>query len=219
MLGPGRQLGLDVPVEIGRDMARQLALDELAKPEYQAAQPSLLQRIVRWLLDRLAQLFNAVGDAPGGVLGLILLAVLVLLAVLLIRYRIGPIRHARASHPAVFDERAVVRTAAEHRSAADAAAAEQDWATAVRERFRAIIRQLEEYDLLDPRAGRTADEAANDAGQALPALAESLRTGATTFDEVMYGEHPASANQDEQLRGLDQAVRSTRRSRSFVGAG
>jgi hypothetical protein len=113
----------------------------------------------------------------------------------------------------------VARTAADHRAAADAAAAGGDWAVAVRERFRAVIRQLEEDGRLDARAGRTVDEAAAEGGRPLPAHAADLRAGARIFDEVIYGEHPATAAQDQRLRALDDAIRASRRSRTTVGAG
>ena len=60
------------------------------------------------------------------------------------------------------------------RAAADAAAAAGDWALAVLERFRAIVRGLEERTVLDERAARTAHEAALAAAARLPALAAEL---------------------------------------------
>ena len=53
--------------------------------------------------------------------------------------------------------------------------------------MRAIVRSLEERTLLDPRPGRTADEAAAEAGRPLPRHADRLRAAARTFDDVTYG--------------------------------
>ena len=78
------------------------------------------------------------------------------------------------------------------------------------ERLRATVRGLEERDLLDTRAGRTADEAAAEAGRALPTLADELRAAARTFDEVRYGGRTADAATDARLRTLDDAVRRTK---------
>jgi len=210
-------VGADVPVDIGRDDARRAALEELAKPVYQAAKPSLIVRAVRWLIEQVLALFALAGSAPGGVFGLILLAVVALVIVLIIRFGVGPFARTAAGDAVVFGE--TLRKAAEHRAAADTAAAVGDWATAVRERFRAIIRQLEEDGRLDRRPGRTADEAADEGGRSLPAQAGALRAGARIFDEVVYGEHPASAAQDERLRLLDDAVRTGRRAKVAAGAG
>ena len=210
-------IGADVPVDIGRDEARRAALRELAKPIYQEAKPSLVVRAMRWLLERVGKLFELATSAPGGPAGLILLAVVALVIVLIIRFGVGSFARKAATDTNVFGE--VTRKAAEHRAAADAAAAAGDWAVAVRERFRAIVRQLEEDGRLDPRPGRTADEASVDAGRALPAYAGALRVAARIFDDVVYGEYPASVAHDERLRSLDEAIRASRRAKAAVGTG
>ena len=81
--------------------------------------------------------------------------------------------------------------AAEHRRRADGFAGEGRFAEAVRERMRAIVRELETRGVLEPRPGRTADEVAREAGALVPAVAPDLRTAATVFDEVWYGGRPA----------------------------
>lgn len=224
MAGSGRlmlslvgAIGADIPVDIGRDDARRAALRELAEPIYQEAKPSLAVRAMRWLLERAGRLLELADSAPGGPFGIVLLVIIALVIVLLIRFGVGPFARTAAADSLVFGES--IRKAAEHRAAADAAAAAGDWASAVRERFRAIIRQLEEDGRLDRRPGRTADEAAADAGRSLPTQAGALRVAARTFDEVVYGEYPASAAQDEGLRALDDAIRDSRRARTTVGAG
>ena len=209
-------IGADIPVDIGRDDARRAALRELAKPIYQEAKPPLTVRAMRWLFEQAGKLLDLADSAPGGLFGVVLLAIIALVIVLLIRFGVGPFARTSAADSVVFAD--VARAAADHRAAADAAAAGGDWAVAVRERFRAVIRQLEEDGRLDPRAARTADEAAAEGGRSLPAHAADLRAGARSFDEVVYGEHPASAAQDQRLRALDDAIRASRRSRSTVGA-
>jgi hypothetical protein len=210
-------IGADIPVDIGRDDARRAALRELAKPVYQEAKPSLTVRAMRWLLEHAGRLLDLADSAPGGPFGIVLLGIIALVIVLLIRFGVGPFARITATDSVVFSD--VARNAADHRAAADTAAAAGDWAVAVRERFRAVIRQLEEDGRLDGRPARTADEAAADAGRSLPAHAADLRAGARIFDEVLYGEHPASATQDQRLRALDDAIRASRRSRTTVGAG
>lgn len=66
-------------------------------------------------------------------------------------------------------------TAAQHRATAESYAAEGNWAAAIRHRLRAVARELEESGVLDPAPGRTANELASDAGQALPHLAGNCR--------------------------------------------
>jgi hypothetical protein len=64
--------------------------------------------------------------------------------------------------------------------------------------------------LLEPRPGRTADEAAADAGAVVPECAADLRAAARVFDDIWYGARPADATHDALLRGLDRRVRSSR---------
>jgi hypothetical protein len=73
-----------------------------------------------------------------------------------------------------------------------------------------VIRSLEERSLIEPRPGRTADEAAVQAGQSLPECAASLRAGARLFDDIWYGGRLATAASDQALRHLDEQVRSAR---------
>ncbi|MCU0264632.1 MAG: DUF4129 domain-containing protein [Actinomycetia bacterium] len=202
-------LPTEVPVDVGRDEAAAAAARELAKGVYAEQRPPLWQRALTWVLDRLQELFDAAVQAtPGGPWGLLVL-VLVLAAVLVaIRWRAGAVQRAGRGAAPVFVGRP--QFAAEHRAAADRAAAEGRYADAVRERFRAVVRRLEERGLLDERPGRTADEAAAEAGSVLPGCAADLRAGATLFDEVVYGRRPADAAADARLRALDTRVETAR---------
>lgn len=197
-----------IPVDLGRDEARLRARVELSDPSYDA-DPSLLERAVAWVLEQLGRLVAASSTvSPGAWVGLGLLLALLLLAVLVVRRRVGPLaRSARRDDP-VFGSHPL--TAAEHRREADEAAARGDWARAVVERYRAVVRGLEERALLEPRPGRTADEAAREAGAQLPDLAAGLITGARLFDAVRYGGHACESTDHERLRGLDDAVRRGR---------
>ena len=203
-LGLAAQLAAAAPV--GREEARQAAQRELSKGLYTQNEPGpverALQKVFEWLeelLDRLASV------TPGGTGGLfVLLGLLVGLAVL-VAWRTGPVRRgARASASPV--ELSGPLDAAEHRRRADAYAAEGRFAEAVRERMRAIVRELETRGVIEPRPGRTADEVAREAGTAVPAVAPELKTAATVFDEVWYGGRPATAPADALLRQADQRV-------------
>lgn len=80
------------------------------------------------------------------------------------------------------------------------------WNQAVQERMRALVRSLEERTLLDPRPGRTADEAAAAAGHALPTYDARLRAAARVFDDVTYGGRSADRAAYLTLLDLDRAV-------------
>lgn len=197
---------VDVPVDLGRDAARDAARSELAKPDYQRDRPGLLERLFGWVLDRLSPLLEGGPALPGGWVGILLALCLgVLVAVAVARRSPGG---RRAAGRALFDGRAT--TAGGHRAAADAFAARGEWAEAVRERLRAIVRGLEERAVLDPRPGRTADEAAAEAGAALPSCAAQLHDAAKIFDEVWYGGRAATREHDAALQAVDATVQAAR---------
>ncbi len=197
------------PVELARDEAARLASEELAKQVYRDAGPGLVPRVVGWLIERAARLFDDVaGVSPGGYAGIAVVLLLVVVAVVAVRLKVGPLGRGDAREQALFSGRP--RSAAEHRAAADAHAAAGEWADAVRERLRAVVRALEERAVLDERPGRTADEAAAEAGVALPEVAAALRRAARLFDDVWYGGRPAGPESDAELRAVDEQVRAAR---------
>ncbi|MGI5128757.1 DUF4129 domain-containing protein [Pseudonocardia sp. CA-107938] len=193
-----------IPIEIGRDEAADAAARELADPNYHSDQ-GIVGAIFSWIVERIADLFQLAADVtPGGYLSLLVLLVVVVAAVVAIRLRIGPMGRSAAAPVQLFEGGPL--TAAEHRRAADAFAGRGEWAEAVRSRLRAVVRGLEERDLLDARPGRTADEAAREAGAVLPQCADDLAAAARTFDDVWYGGRTATAEMDAQLRAVDAAV-------------
>ncbi|WP_329384854.1 DUF4129 domain-containing protein [Streptomyces sp. NBC_01351] len=197
------------PVTTPRDPAREAAERELSKPMYHQNDPGLLDRALRKFFDWLDGLFgSASGATPGGTFGLLAIAILVLLALGALWWRLGAPRRTATSANTLFDDG--IRSAADHRTAAEAHAAAGRWTEAVQERMRAVVRSLEERTLLDPRPGRTADEAAAEASVSLPDHADELRAAARTFDDVTYGGRTADADAYARLRALDTTLTRTK---------
>ncbi len=99
--------------------------------------------------------------------------------------------------------------AAEHRAAAENAAGRRDYDRALRERFRAVLRGLEQDGSLPVRRSRTAQETADDATTALP-LEQSteLHPAARSFDEVVYGGRAATEDEYRRLEYADRYSQS-----------
>ncbi|MFI8391805.1 DUF4129 domain-containing protein [Streptomyces sp. NPDC085540] len=190
------------PVTTPREPAREAAERELSKPMYHENDPSLLDRALRKFFDWLDDMLGAAsGATPGGGFGLVVILVLVVLAVGALWWRLGTPGRTTTGAGVLFPDG--TRSAADHRTAADAHAAAGRWTEAVQERMRAVVRSLEERTLLDPRPGRTADEAAAEAAVPLPEHAVELRAAARTFDDVTYGGRTADADTYARLRALD----------------
>ncbi|MDX3458236.1 DUF4129 domain-containing protein [Streptomyces sp. ME02-8801-2C] len=192
----------DPPLTIPRDPAREAARRELSRRMYHENDPGLLQRAMDAFWDWLGRLFNATSTAtPGGTVGLVVILLAVAAVIGALWWRLGSPRPGPTSSAVLFDDRP--RSAAEHRAAAEAHAAQGHWNQAVQERMRAVVRALEERALLDIRPGRTADEAAAEAGRTLPAHTDRLRTAARDFDDVTYGGRSASPQTYRRLTELD----------------
>ncbi|MFJ8104158.1 DUF4129 domain-containing protein [Streptomyces sp. NPDC096132] len=190
------------PLTIPRDPAREAARRELSKRLYHENDPSLLQRALNTFWDWIGDLFDTASTAtPGGTLGVLVVIAAVVAVVGALWWRLGTPRRQPTSAATLFDDRP--RNAAEHRAAAEAHAAQGHWNQAVQERMRAIVRSLEERALLDTRPGRTADEAAAEAGRTLPSHTDRLRTAAHDFDDVTYGGRRATEQAYHRIAELD----------------
>ncbi|WP_051274915.1 DUF4129 domain-containing protein [Cellulomonas sp. URHD0024] len=202
-------LGLagDVPVDPDAATARRWASDELLDPVYHQ-RPSLLSRLLTWLSEQLSGISTPSGLSPVALAVVVALIAAVVVVAFLVN---GPVRRARR----VASERSVLdagdgRTSDQIRRAADAAAKAQDWTLAVLERFRAVVRSLEERTVLDERPARTAHEAADDAAVRLPGLRTDLVAAGRLFDAVAYGHESATPDDDALVRELDAHVRAAR---------
>jgi len=200
-----RSPGID---DLTREGARRAAHHELQDHRYGDAQPPLLLRVLGAVLRRFfALLSRASGGLPGGRVGLVLLALLLAGFVAVVLVRLRPTAR-QASAPVFTGGRTL--TAAEHRALADQAASAGRWDDAVRERLRAVVRELESRGVLDPRPGRTAGEVASEGGTSVPAIAAPLRRATTVFDEVWYGGRTADAAAHDVVVAADHAVTTAR---------
>ncbi|MEU4463015.1 DUF4129 domain-containing protein [Streptomyces sp. NPDC024017] len=208
LLSPARSAD-EPPLTTPRDPAREAARRELSKRMYHEDDPSLFQRALDAFWDWLGKLFNAASTAtPGGTLGLVVIILAVIAVLAALWWRLGTPRRQPTSSAALFDDRP--RSAADHRATAEAHAAQGHWNQAVQERMRALVRALEERALLDVRPGRTADEAAAEAGRALPAHTDRLRTAARDFDDVTYGGRSATEQSYHRIAELDRDLERTK---------
>ncbi|MFC6354832.1 DUF4129 domain-containing protein [Luethyella okanaganae] len=201
---------IDVPVDPEAPEARQWLIDELAKPPYQAAKPSLFDHASKAVWDWLNSLFVPTGDAFDGWLPILVVGVVVvLIAVAFLVFGLPRLnRRSRTAIPLFgIDER---RSAGDIRQAARAAAASGDWSLAIEEQFRAIASDLSSRTILNVTPGTTANEFARAAAYSFPAEREGLRTAAAAFDEVRYLDRAGTEDGFRHVLALDERLRTTR---------
>lgn len=194
-------------IDIDRNAARDAAQHELAKPIY--PRPSPKEQFIDFVETLLRQLASKGAELPGGWFTISLLLITLAVATgAAIRIARRTMRTDRAGRP-LFGP--ALLSAVEHRATAEHCAASGDWAGAIRHRLRAVARELEEDGVLDAAPGRTATEVARAAGAALPGLAADFVRAAETFNDVSYGELPATPDGYRIITDLDGQLRATGR--------
>lgn len=206
-----------VPIRPDGDTARSWLLQELAKPPYQAAQPSPFDRAVQALLDWFTGLFDVRGaNTPPLVLGIALLLVVVVLVVALLLFGL-PRVNRRSREGTVFGENDR-RTADQMRRAAAAAMAAGDWTLAVMERFRAVARGLDERTLVAVFPGTTASAFTASAARVFPTELGELQAAAELFDAVRYADETATREDALAVAALDDRIAAARPATAPVDA-
>jgi hypothetical protein len=188
---------------IGRVPAQRLAQEELSKAMYHQP-PSVLGTIAAHVRSFFSWLFGHLSSAtPGGGWSVIALAALAVLIVGVVTARVGTVTRSARQRAPVLDPGARPMTARQLRDAAEASASAGDYTAAIVGRLRAVAVSCEERGILQPDAGRTADELAMQAGARFPGHQAGLAFAARLFDEVRYGEAAGTQDGYERLRQLD----------------
>ena len=197
----------DPPLDPSGDEARSLLRRELARPEYHDA--NLVERIENWIRRRFEDGVGAAQDIPPvGTFAAIVVALLILTGLVTLISRARRTARARADRaPALTGE---VVSAAELRARAEAALAAGRFDDALVDAYRALaLRQVERGRIEDlPQA--TAHELAAGLGVEFPAQRHLIQAGADLFDEVLYGDHPATRAQAAEVLALDDELSGRR---------
>lgn len=203
----GSILLAEVPVDPTAPDARETILRELSEPEYQAAQPTLLDIVGQAISDWLGSLVVPGGSAVVDWVPLVV-TILVAVGILIALLVWGVPRFNRRSTAAggLFgdDER---RSADEIRKDAAAAAARGDHTAAVIDAFRALARGLQERTIVAVVPGTTAHDFARQGAAAFPDVAGQFATSADGFDAVRYAGAAGTPELYRMITELDGTVR------------
>ena len=195
---------LRVPVRDPQQV-REVVREVLSRPEFRPPQRSLTERLFDWVLELIGRLLAALGGSgAGGIVGLILLAlVLVGVGVLAARFSRGltPSPEVAAAVPG-----GRWRPAAEWRAEAEAHERAGAWREAVRSRYRALVADLAARGLVEEVPGRTAGEYRRQVGRALPEAATDFAGATELFEVAWYGRSSTGAGDAAHLRDLADRV-------------
>ena len=195
--------------------ARAWLRHELSRPEYHR---SLLEQLFGRLGDLWDRVRGAALDATPlstAAAAVVLVLLLVVVTLLVSRVRREPLRR-------LDDGQVLVPGGGspdEHRARAEAALAAGAVDRAVVEAFRALALRALARGVLEERPGLTAHELAADLEPAFPEQAGPLRRSALLFDQVFYGDQPATGRDARSVLDLDDTLRTARPARTRVAAG
>ena len=173
------------------DAVRRTAADVLARPEYREAAPSLVDRALEWVLERLGLLLEAFGAGSGPIWGAVLLLGVVLVVVLL-AVRFARTVRGGAALPAGIPGR-VGRSPRDWDREAEEHAAAGRWRDAVRCRYRSAVAELAARGVVEEVPGRTAGEYLVAVARDAPAAAAAFADATRRFEAVWYGDERADA--------------------------
>jgi hypothetical protein len=169
--------------------ARAQLHNELLKPQYQAARPTLFDQLWKAISDWFNSLTGVkVSGLPGGPALILIVVGAVILAALIVGFVLFgvPRLNRRSAVAGVLFGEQDERDAAALRRAADAAAAAGDFGTAIEEGFRSIARGLGERGVVTTFPGTTAHGFSAFAAVSFPASRSTLERAADLFDGVRY---------------------------------
>jgi mRNA-degrading endonuclease toxin of MazEF toxin-antitoxin module len=194
---------LDPPLDPSGDEARAQLRRELARPEYHDT--DLVDRLLRWLERLVGDTVDATtGSSPLAALAATVVVVGIVVGVGLLVSRARATAHGAATaRPALDGERI---SADRLRARAEAALAAGDASAALVDAFRATaVRQIER-DRIEDLPQATAHELATALVAVFPEQRAAVLHGADLFDEVLYGERPATRDQAAELLRLDDSL-------------
>ncbi len=201
---------LGVPVDPAPPEATRWLVDELSRPEYARAKPTLVdlvgEALARWFRD----VFSGTGGTPPLLaigIGLVALVAIIVVAALLG----GRVRLNRRTTAGIelfgADER---RSAGRLRADAAAAARRGDWAEATADAYRALARAVAEREAVLVTPGLTAHGFATRAAIAFPDETSALADAADAFDAVRYLGSSGTEAAYRDIAALDARVEAAR---------
>lgn len=198
------------PLLVEREDAQRLLLSELTDPGYRQAQPGAIERIYTWLLEQFQKLLDSLGSVAGdGRLWVLAVAIAALAgAGVVARRRLGPRGRGQQVDELLG---ASALSAEDHRVRAEEMRSAGDLGGAIRERLRAMVRTCEETGIVSPQPSWTADEISRAVASNLPTASAAVREATAIFDDVWYGDAPATPALYARISELDAELVSMER--------
>lgn len=182
-----------------QDEARRLLEEELARPEYSPE----LNPVTRFIRDILDWITGAFGEEARSLpLEYVLLGgTTIIVALVALTVALNPVRlSSRKQSTALFEDTSL--TLSQVHDHYLVARKEGDLSASVIWGFRLLVLSLDADGTIHDSPGLTAREAATIAGKVRPDLAPALEATAEVFNDVRYGDLPATTDHVEAIETL-----------------
>jgi hypothetical protein len=187
------------------DEARQRADEILDRPEFEPPDESWLQKAFDWLDETIRSFLNSLlAGGAGSIIAWLVLGVLVAVVVVLVARVTRTLQAVPAQ--AVEQPSEPRRSAVDWRAEAERLEAEGRWKDALRCRYRALVIELIERDMLRDVPGRTAGEYRVELREHAPQAADAFSGASEIFERAWYGDLPTGPNENEHFQGLARDV-------------
>ena len=198
------------PAELTEQVRRVMSREELQYPK------GPIDRLSEWINEQLERLFGSAepttSGAPnlgglGSVIAWLLIVVAVVAVVAVVVYVVRhQVRRRRPAEPELEVEIEHRRSAREWASDAERLEAAGDWKSALRARYRHLVRTLVDRGQLPDVAGRTTGELREDLARTTPDAADAFDTASLRFELAWYADLATDEQQVAELRAAAEQV-------------
>jgi hypothetical protein len=193
------------------DEARRRADEILQRDEFRPPDKSFVEEAVDWVDETVRSFLSSlVSGGAGSLIAWVVLVGLLAVVGLLVARVVRTVQPV----PTTATERAVDvrRAAVDWRAEAERLEREHAWKAALRSRYRWLVAELVEREVLRDVPGRTAGEYRTEVGEHAPAAASAFSGASELFERAWYGDLPTGPDENERFRSLAGDVLSgTRR--------
>lgn len=183
------------------------ASEILSRPEFQPDDPNPLEQFLDWISRWIGDLLQSGMEQSSGnrLLGLAILIV----ATALIGFMIWRFVRRMRANPEPEEDALVVevsRSARDWRREAERLELEQQWKEALRARYRVLVGELVDRDLVPDVPGRTTGEYRVDVSASAPRVTGQFGDASELFELAWYADRSTGQEENRRIRALTDEV-------------
>ncbi len=186
---------------------RARATEILSRPEFQPDEPSLFEQVLDWISRWIGELLQGGMERSTGnrLLGFVVLGV----ALAALGYMVWRFARRMRSNPEPEQEELEVelgRSARDWKQEAERLEVEELWKEALRARYRVLVGELVDRDLVPDVPGRTTGEYRLDVSHSAPGVTAPFGDASGLFELAWYADRATGPGENRRIRELTDEV-------------